>query len=66
MSAMGDDYKRILAQMMSMVVANARKLYPPETEICIDRHNYASLALSEKLFPCGFGMPVYMGNRQER
>ena len=66
MSAMGEDYKRILAQMMSMAVTNARSLYPPRTEICIDRHNYASLALSEKLFPCGFGMPVYMGSRQER
>ena len=66
MSALGGDFKRILPQMMCKSLTNAKKIYKPQTEICIDRHNYAALALSEKLFPCCIGVPVYMGRRQER
>lgn len=65
MAAIGSDYGKIIPQMIRHAVTNALELYPPETEVLIDRHNYASLALSEKLFPRGFGTPVYIGSRIE-
>ena len=66
MSAIGEESQRIVAQMMSYALACAKPLYKPSTQICIERHNYMTLALSEKLFPSGFGIPVYTGSRQER
>ena len=65
LAAIGSDFGKILPQMMKFSVLNASEIYSDETEIWIDRHNYASLALSEKLFPRGFGIPVYIGSRQE-
>lgn len=65
MAAIGSDFGKILPQMMKFSVLTALEEYSDETEIWIDRHNYASLALSEKLFPRGFGIPVYIGSRQE-
>ena len=64
-AAVGKDYVRILPLMIALAVQNAVEIYPPETEVIIDRHNYASLALGEKLFPRGFGVPVYIGERTE-
>lgn len=65
MGAVGSDYGKIIPQMMKQSVTSAEEIYSPDTEVWIDRHNYASLALSEKLFPRGFGTPVYVGSRQE-
>ncbi len=65
MAALGNDYGKILPQMIKFSVTSALENYSDDTEVLIDRHNYASLALSEKLFPSGFGMPVYIGSRQE-
>lgn len=65
MAAIGSDYGRILPQLIKQFVTSALEIYDPDSEIWIDRHNYASLALSEKLFPRGFGIPVYIGSRRE-
>lgn len=66
MAAAGKDSNMLLLRMIRQAVSSAVEIYPPETEVWIDRHNYASLALSEKLFPRGFGTPVYVGSRQEK
>ena len=65
MAAIGKDYGKILPHMIRYSVTCCREYYPDDTEVWIDRHNYASLALSEKLFPRGFGIPVYIGSREE-
>lgn len=65
MAALGQNYARLLPPMISRAALSAMEIYPPETEVVIDRHNYASLALGEKLFPRGFGIPVYIGSRDE-
>ena len=39
--------------------------YPGDTHVMLDRHNESSFLLSEKLFPRGFGVPVYAGSREE-
>ena len=66
MACIGEDYARILPKMMRRVLSSALERYSPDTEIMIDRHNYSVLALSEKLFPSGFGIPVYQGSRTEK
>ena len=65
MAAMNKQYTNLLPYLISHAVKSACKIYPPDTEIVIDRHNYAVLALGEKLFPRGFGRPVYVGKREE-
>ena len=65
MAAIGNDFGKILPQMIKYSVTCCEEYYPDDTEVWIDRHNYASLALSEKLFPRGFGIPVYIGSREE-
>lgn len=66
MQVLGNEYAKDLLSMMCQTILAAKEKYDPRTEIAIDRHNYSTLALSEKLFPRGFGIPVYTGNRQER
>ncbi len=64
----GDDAKERgtqLSLMMKQAVAAMERYYPPETRVIVERHNEASLLLSEKLFPRGFGRPVYVGERRE-
>lgn len=65
MAAIGNDFGRILPEMIKYSVTRAKEYYPDDTQVLIDRHNYASLALSEKFFPRGFGIPVYIGSRKE-
>ncbi len=65
MAATGSNYQMIILQMIAKALKSAVEIYPPETEVMIDRHNYSSLALGEKLFPRGFGIPVYIGSRAE-
>lgn len=65
MAATGSNYQMVILQMIARALKSAIEIYPLETEVVIDRHNYSSLALGEKLFPRGFGVPVYVGSRQE-
>ncbi len=65
MAAIGSDYGKVLTRLMRYALKNALENYEPETEVWIDRHNYPTLALSEKLFPRSFGVAVYMGSRKE-
>ena len=65
MVAIGQDYVKTLPLLIARAYKSACEIYPPETEVVIDRHNYASLALGEKLFPRTFGIPVYVGSREE-
>ncbi len=65
MAAMSKEKTAAIPQMIKGAVSLALKLYDPATPVLIDRHNYQSLALSEKLFPEGFGIPVYVGVREE-
>ncbi len=65
MAALGKDYQQTLVSMMRQSILAMEEIYPPETRVILDRHNEASLNLSEKLFPRGFGKPVYMGVREE-
>ena len=66
MVTVGKENTILLPQMIKKAVEAAMEEYAPETRVIIDRHNYATLALSEKLFPRGFGIPVYSGERAER
>lgn len=65
MFASGKESVRLLPQMIKQSLESAYECYEPETEIIIDRHDYASLALGEKLLPSSFGIPVYTGSREE-
>ena len=65
MAAIGAEHLKILVSLISAAYRKASEIYPPETEVLIDRHNYASQALVEKLFPESFGIPIYVGERQE-
>ncbi len=62
----GNDSSKYIVQMICKAVEAASEKYSPETEVIINRHNYASLALGERLLPRGFGIPVYVGERKER
>ena len=64
-AAIGKDYVKTLPYLIAFAARSAEEIYPPETVVMIDRHNYATLALGEKLFPKGFGTPVYIGERPE-
>lgn len=65
MGAFGTNASKDMVRMIIKALEKALPVYPPETEVLIDRHNYAALAISEKLFPTGFGYPVFMGERKE-
>ena len=65
MAALGKEYQQTLVAMMRHSIIAMEENYAPETRVILDRHNEASLQLSEKLFPRGFGKPMYMGHREE-
>lgn len=65
MAALGKEYQQTLVSMMRHSILAMEENYAPETRVLLDRHNQASLQLSEKLFPRGFGKPMYMGHREE-
>ena len=65
LAAVGADYQKLILGMINQALKSAAALYPPETEIIIDRHNLATLALGEKLVPGRLGMPIYLGERTE-
>lgn len=65
MAALGKEYQQTLVSMMRHSIIAMEENYAPETRVLLDRHNQASLQLSEKLFPRGFGRPMYMGRREE-
>ena len=66
MASMDKEYQRILPYMMRHFVLNARDKYGAKAKIHLDRHNEASLKLSEKLLPRHFGTPVYAADRKEK
>ena len=66
MVAMSGDAQKILLGMMRKFVISLEENYGPGTKVVLNRHNYSSLALTEKLLPGGFGIPVYKGSRQEQ
>ncbi len=66
MTYIGKDYVKGLLQMIRFALINADYYYSGDMEVVIDRHNYASLALGEKFLPRSFGIPVYVGSREER
>ncbi len=65
MAAIGKDANQLLVKLMKNALMEVEELYPPDTKIFIDRHNLATLALGEKLFPNEIGMPIYIGSRKE-
>ncbi len=65
MIGLDKDYKQNLVGMIRRFVINMENKYPPETKILLNRHNQASLQLTEKMLPRGFGIPVYAGGREE-
>ncbi len=54
-----------LLGMIRKFIISMEENYPPETKILLNRHTQASLQLTEKLLPRGFGIPVYAGVREE-
>lgn len=65
MVALGKDYQQTLLGMMHHSIQAMEECYDPETLVILNRHNKPSMHLSEKLFPRGFGSPVYIGVREE-
>ena len=65
MAALGKEYQKTLVQMMRQSVYAMEEYCTDETRVIIKRHNQAAFQLSEKLFPRGFGTPVYVGERRE-
>ena len=65
MAANGKDSRMYLLKMIKRALNTATDLYSPDTRIIVDRHNYSTLALGEKLFPDEIGIPVYIGSRKE-
>ena len=66
MSAVGKDYTKLFPRMMVHACKCAMEKYGPDTRVIINRYNDAALLLGEKLFPQGFGIPVYQGSREEK
>ena len=66
MYAMGDNAQQNLIGMIRRFLFSMEEKYPADTKILLNRHNQASLHLSEKLLPRGFGIPVYAGERVEQ
>ena len=56
----------VLPGMMRKFVTVMEENYSPDTKIILNRHNEASMLLAERLLPRGFGVPVYVGTREER
>jgi hypothetical protein len=65
MVCLDKDVGTILPGMMRRFVSSMEEYYYPDVKIILNRHNEASMLLSEKLLPRGFGIPVYVGNREE-
>ena len=57
---------KILMKMLFFSIELMKSCYSEDTQVVVDRHNDAAFLLSEKLFPRGFGRPVYRGSRNER
>ena len=64
MASLGKDHSKLLG-MMKSALESAMDAYCVDTRLVIDRHNYASLAIGEKLFPHEIGKPVFIGSKIE-
>jgi hypothetical protein len=65
MACIGKENTKLLPKMIRFSVLTAMLKYPGDTRVLIDRHNLASLLLSEYLLPEGFGMLQITGERRE-
>ena len=59
------DFRLVFPQLFKQTLTSAVELYPMDTPVILNRHNEASLLLAEKMFPRGFGRPIYRGERAE-
>ncbi len=57
---------KILMRMLIYSIQHAGAYYSEQTQVVVDRHNDAAFLLAEKIFPRGFGRPVYSGSRKEK
>lgn len=65
MISMNPDARMVLLGMMRYFVLSMDLYYARDTKVLLNRHNQASLLLTEKLFPRDIGIPVYSGSRIE-
>ena len=65
LAVIGKETAKLLPQLIGTAVHYATENYPMDTEVIVNRHNDALLALGEKLFPEGFGIPMFTGSRAE-
>lgn len=56
----------ILMHLLFYSVMSMKDLFDENVSVIVDRHNHAAFLLAEKLFPRGFGRPVYTGSRKEQ
>lgn len=56
---------QIILSLMMNAIETMKENCSEQTEVVVDRHNHSAFLLSEKLFPRGFGKPVYGGSRKE-
>lgn len=56
---------RIFLQLLFYAVDYMEENCPDNTSVIVDRHNDSAFLLAEKLFPRGFGKPIYGGIRLE-
>ena len=64
-TAVGPDYVRNLGLMMVRSIDRALSLYPPDTEVVINRHNAQVRKLTDRLLAGYRGEDVYSGSRYE-
>ena len=65
LAAFTQDAAKDIPRMMRFFVAGCRQKFPSDTKIIFNRRNQSTFLLSEKLFPLGIGIPVYVGERME-
>ncbi len=66
MFSSGIDARRNVLEMVRFSIREAVKKYPLETKVIIRRHNKATHALTDKLFPGKKGEEVIVGSREEQ
>ncbi len=65
MVSLDSNDKSLLPMLIYRFVSAMEEKYSPDRKVTFDRHNEQVLMLAEKLLPRGFGIPVYVGSRQE-
>lgn len=65
MVGLDENYQAVLPGLMRKSLISMQENYSEDTEVLLNRHNQASLMLSENMLPRSFGMPIYVGSREE-